>query len=123
MTRCPARVELPTAAKREMEGPIPTADLDGDHGKPGVAVQVELRYLRQVDLFGLQTLGPALHYECHPSALVQRAVTARLDGREMNEDILAILALDKSKTFAGVKPLHRTCFFHVFLFLAIRILT
>jgi hypothetical protein len=41
----------------------------------------------------------------------------------MNEDVLAILALDKSKSFAGVKPLHRTRFFHVFLFLAIRILT
>jgi hypothetical protein len=30
----------------------------------------------------------------------------------MDEDVFAILALDKAKTFARVKPLHRACFFH-----------
>jgi hypothetical protein len=30
----------------------------------------------------------------------------------MYEDVFAILALDKAKTFTRVKPLYRACFFH-----------
>src|SRR5450631_2506975 len=31
----------------------------------------------------------------------------------MDENVLAILTLDESEAFCGVKPLHGTCFFHV----------
>jgi hypothetical protein len=36
----------------------------------------------------------------------------------MNEDIFARFALNESKSFGGVKPLHRSCFFHVYLYLS-----
>jgi hypothetical protein len=35
----------------------------------------------------------------------------------MDENIFAILALDKSKSFCGVKPLHDSCFFQELLLL------
>jgi len=31
----------------------------------------------------------------------------------MDEDVIAIFALDKAKPFSCVKPLHGSCFFHV----------
>src|SRR6202021_2495367 len=69
--------------------------------------------LRQGDLFGLQALGTALHDEGHTSAFIEGAIPAGFDGREMHEHIFAVVALDKSKTFSGVKPLYCTCLFHI----------
>src|ERR1039457_3876242 len=76
--------------------------------------------LRQTDLFGLQTFRPALHNKRHPRAFIQRAVPARLDGGKMDENVFAILALDKTKSLGRVEPLHRTGFFHVSFFLLMR---
>src|ERR1700733_12639099 len=69
--------------------------------------------LRQGDLFGLQALGTALHDEGHARAFIEGAIPAGFDGREMHEHIFAVVALDKSKTFSGVKPLYCTCLFHI----------
>jgi hypothetical protein len=33
----------------------------------------------------------------------------------MHEDILAILARQKAKTFGGIEPLYCSCFFHIVL--------
>jgi hypothetical protein len=59
--------------------------------------------LRQGDLLGLQPLRTALHDEGHTSAFVKGAIPAGFDGRKMHEHIFAVVALDKSKTFSGVK--------------------
>src|SRR5258708_1007213 len=73
--------------------------------------------LRQTNLFRLQTLRPALHDKRHFRAFIERTVSRRLDGGKMDKDVFPILALDKTKSLGSVKPLHRTGFFHVSLFL------
>jgi hypothetical protein len=60
----------------------------------------------------LQTLGPADNLEFNGLSLVEGAIAVRLDGGEMDEDVLAALALNETKAFAGVKPLYCTVFFH-----------
>src|SRR5262249_16705704 len=75
--------------------------------------------LGQGDVFSLQTLRSLLHNERDPCAFIERTVSARGDGGEMDEDILPIFALDKAKTFSRVKPLDSSCFFHLSSFLAI----
>ena len=69
--------------------------------------------LRQGDLLGLQPFGTALHDEGHARAFIEGAIPAGFDGRKMHEHIFAVVALDKSKTFSGVKPLYCTCLFHI----------
>jgi len=73
-------------------------------------------YLCNGNLFGLQTLGPAFHDKRHLRALFERAVAAGFDGREMYENIFTVLTRNESKAFAGVEPLHRSCFFHDYSF-------
>jgi hypothetical protein len=60
----------------------------------------------------LQTLRSADNLEFNGLSLVEGAVAVALDGGEMDENVLAALALDETKSFAGVKPLHCTLFFH-----------
>jgi hypothetical protein len=60
----------------------------------------------------LQALGAADNLEFNGLALVERAIAVRLDGGEMDENVLASLALDETKALAGVKPLDCTLFFH-----------
>jgi hypothetical protein len=43
-------------------------------------------------------------------AFLQAAEAARLNRREMYENIFAILTANKAKTFGVVKPLHCSCF-------------
>jgi hypothetical protein len=60
----------------------------------------------------LQTLGAADNLEFNGLTLVKRAIAVRLNSGEMDENVLAALALDESKAFASVKPLHCSLFFH-----------
>jgi hypothetical protein len=60
----------------------------------------------------LQALGAADNLEFNGLSLVERAIAVRLNSGEMDENVLAALALDESKALAGVKPLHCTLFFH-----------
>jgi hypothetical protein len=83
-------------------------------GRPRRAGRISLC---QTDLFRLQTLRPTLHYKRHFRAFIERAVPRRLDSGKMDEDVFAILTLDKTKSLGCVEPLHRTGFFHVSLFL------
>src|ERR1700733_13179130 len=69
--------------------------------------------LRQGDLLGLQPFGTFLHDEGHARSFVEGAIPAGFDGRKMHEHIFAVVALDESKTFSGVKPLYCTCLFHI----------
>src|SRR5262249_19664121 len=68
--------------------------------------------LSQANVFSLQTLRALLHHERDPCPFIQRTISASGYGGKMDEDVFAILPLDKAKTFARVKPLYRACFFH-----------
>src|SRR5438067_2393086 len=72
--------------------------------------------LGHAHLLCLQTFGPTLDDKRHTCTFVEGAIPARLDGGKMDENILAILTLDKTKSFGRIKPLNRTGFFHVSLF-------
>src|SRR5437764_3877454 len=69
--------------------------------------------LCRANIFSLQALRAFLHHEGNARALIERAIAARRDRGEMNEDVLAILALDKAESFAGIEPLYCTCFSHL----------
>src|SRR6516225_678398 len=59
----------------------------------------------------LQTFRPLLDFELDLLSLIQRLVAVALNGGEMDEHILARLALNKPKTFRSVEPLHGTLLF------------
>jgi hypothetical protein len=58
----------------------------------------------------LQTLGSAYDLEFYGLALVERAVAIRLNGGEMDENVLSGLALDESEALTRVKPLYSSLF-------------
>src|SRR4029077_19257184 len=60
----------------------------------------------------LQTFGAGCYLKLDSLTFVQGLIAVGLNCGEMHENILAALALDKSITFAGVKPLHCSLFFH-----------
>jgi len=69
-----------------------------------------LRSLPTVELYhisSLRALGAALDGEFHPLALFQVAKTLALDGREVDEDIIAIFALDEAIALSAAEPLDR----------------
>jgi hypothetical protein len=59
----------------------------------------------------LEAFGPLLYFKGYARAFIKRFISAGRYGREMDENILAILALNKTKSFCGVKPLYSSCFF------------
>ncbi len=73
--------------------------------------------LRRLYVLGLPALGSFDHIELDLLTFLQAAETARLNGREVNEHVLSILAADKSITLGVVKPLYCSCFHGVALFL------
>src|SRR6478609_5064508 len=73
------------------------------------------------DVSGLQALGTLCHFELHPGAFIQGAISLRLDRREVNEDVFPVLPLDKAISLGCVKPLHCSFFFHLPIFLLKRI--
>ena len=68
--------------------------------------------LEASDVRSLQALGALGDFEFNRLAFVQRLVAIRLDGGEMDENVLAGLALDEPKTLAGIEPLHCSLFSH-----------
>ena len=68
-------------------------------------------------IFGLPPLGTFYHIKLHLLAFLQTAESARLDRREVHENILAALATDKSIALGIVKPLYSSCFHGVARFL------
>jgi hypothetical protein len=69
--------------------------------------------LEASDVRSLQALGPAGDFEFNRLAFVQRLVPLGLNGREVDENVLAGLALDEPKTLAGIEPLHCSLFSHL----------
>ena len=75
--------------------------------------------LDALDVLCLPALGAFDHVELHLLTFLEAAESACLNGGEMYEDILAVLAADETIALGVVKPLHCSCF-HVgalFLFL------
>ena len=64
------------------------------------------------DVRSLQALGAAGDFEFNRLAFVQRLIPLRLDGGEVDENVLAGLALDEPISLAGIEPLHSSLFFH-----------
>jgi hypothetical protein len=77
------------------------------HGRPVLLIRSSLEGR---DVRRLQALGAAGNFEFNRLAVVQGLVTVRLNGREVNENILARLALNESESLAGVKPLYSSLF-------------
>jgi hypothetical protein len=65
------------------------------------------------DVRRLQAFGTLGDFEFNRLAFVQRFVTLRLNRGEVDENVLAVLALDESKSLAGVKPLYCSLFSQV----------
>src|SRR5271157_830769 len=68
--------------------------------------------LQAGDVRCLQALGAGGHFELNRLAFVQRLISLRLNRGEMDEDVLAGLALDESESLAGIEPLYCSLFFH-----------
>jgi hypothetical protein len=60
---------------------------------------------------GLQALGALGNFEFNSLAIVQRLIAISHDRGEMDENVLAALALDEAEALAGIEPLHCTLFF------------
>ena len=61
----------------------------------------------------LETFRSAGHLEFNRLAFVQRLVALRLNRGEVDENVLAGLALDESKSLAGIEPLYCSLFFQL----------
>src|SRR5579859_6107953 len=82
---------------------------------PGALLSTRNQYkLYGAHVFCLQPFGSLFHHERDSRALVERSIPACRYSREMDEDIFTILALDETEAFSSIKPLDRSCFFHVF---------
>src|SRR5579872_2198736 len=68
--------------------------------------------LRAFDVCRLQAFGSLRDLKTHFGALFERTIAVALDRREVHEDVLAALSLDKAIAFGGVEPLYCSLFFH-----------
>jgi hypothetical protein len=62
------------------------------------------------DVRSLQALGAAGHFELNRLPVGQRLVPLRLNRGEVDENVLAGLALDESESLAGIEPLNCSLF-------------
>ena len=72
--------------------------------------------LERLHILGLPALGAFDHIELYLLTFLQAAESVRLNGREVYEYILAVLAADKSIAFGVIEPLYCSCFHGVALF-------
>jgi len=73
--------------------------------------------LDALDVLSLPALGAFDHVKLNLLTFLQTAESTGLDGGEMHEYILTILAADETVALGIVKPLHCSCFHVVALFL------
>jgi hypothetical protein len=69
-------------------------------------------YLSTLNRVGLQTFGTLADLKAHWRSFFQSAIAVALDGREMDENILAAFAFDESVSLGRIEPLDCTLFFH-----------
>jgi hypothetical protein len=75
------------------------------------------RGLDALDVLCLPALGTFHYVELNLLTFLQAAKPVCLDGGEVNENVLAILAADKTIALGIVKPLYCSCFHDVAVFL------
>jgi hypothetical protein len=73
------------------------------------------RHLGRLNVLGLLALWAFSHVELHGLPFLQAVKAASLNGREMHEDVLAILTADEAVAFGVVKPLYCSLFQLIFL--------
>ena len=73
--------------------------------------------LRQLNVFGLQSLGTGHDLELNGLAFLQAAEALGLNRRVMDEHVVSVLPADETKTLGVVKPLHCSFFHVVILFI------
>jgi len=73
--------------------------------------------LKSADVFGLPALLASGHGEFNRLAFLQAAVSIRLYGGEMHEDIFPVLSGNKPEAFGGIEPLNCSLF-HFLIFLS-----
>src|SRR5512143_1390717 len=66
--------------------------------------------LQRLNVLSLPALGSLHDVELNRLTFLKAAETVRLDGGEMDENVLAILAADKTKTLSVVEPLYSSLF-------------
>jgi hypothetical protein len=71
-----------------------------------------VKWLNPLHILRLPSFGSFDHVELNLLSFLQAAEASRLDGREMYEYILAVLAADKSIALGVVKPLYCSLFCH-----------
>jgi len=67
-------------------------------------------WLDSLNVFRLPALGTLGHLELHSLSFLQAAKAARLNRREVHENVFAILTADEAVTFGVVKPLYCSLF-------------
>src|SRR3954449_2252880 len=68
--------------------------------------------LERHDVLCLQPLGAVGHFELDGGAFGKAAEAAALDGREVNEHVLALLSGDEAEALRVVEPFDGTGLFH-----------
>jgi hypothetical protein len=71
-------------------------------------LKLQVGYVR-----GLQALGAAGHFEFNRLSFVQRFIPVSLNGGEVDENVLAGLALDEPKSLTCIEPLYCSLFFQL----------
>ena len=79
-------------------------------GRPHCRIVACKAVLDAFDVLGLPALGAFDHVKLYLLTFLQTAEAAGLNGGEMYEYILAVLAADESIALGVVKPLHCSCF-------------
>jgi hypothetical protein len=72
-----------------------------------------LRGSKSGNVRGLEALWTLGNFKFNSLTFVQRFVAVSLNGRKVNENVLARLALDEPKALAGIEPLDCPLFSHV----------
>ena len=73
------------------------------------------------DVLRLPALRSLYDVELDLLTFLQTAKTVGLDGGEVNENVLAILAAEKTITLGIVKPLYCSCFHVLLVFLCVEV--
>ena len=85
----------------------------------GYRLFAEFVGLDSLNVFGLQALGALGDAELYSLAFLQALESARLDGREMHENVFARLAADKAVALGVIEPLYCSLFHVCNLFLCL----
>ena len=85
-----------------------------------VSLRTLVQTLDGLYVLSLPAFGALGHGELDLLAFLERAEAVRLDGGVMDEDVLAVLTAQKSKSLGVIKPLDCACF-HCVLFLCCKL--